>query len=715
MDYTVIVKIWFNSIFGRVFMLKFLSAFLAMIMTLFGQVFYLPPEDYTEEAARMATSREYHSYIDDMSNLPVSFMYGTEKYSGFKGFNEVSREIVTQGEKETTTVVLLHSDSKLQATVICSYYSGYNAYEWTVWFENVGTGNTSVLSDVKAADMYFTGSNPVLKGISGDGDGWYEPYEKELTLCTKKIVADTGRATDYVFPYFNLETDSGGTMMAMGWPGTWKATFSYDYEGQTHFKGTGTLNLCSYLKPGEKIRTPLMAFLRYYERDEDLATNLWREWYIDCNMPCETADSDEPIQPKTSFMLSPDSPNPSSDGSVGFECSSWKASCEKVLAEGLDFDYHWYDAGWYYDEYGNSIWSEWYRTGSLTLDKSKWPEGTFLEMTDTLRDSGIKTLLWFEPERLGVEDFDAFCENYGYDSSWKIGSNLSNLGNPDCLEWTYEHIITVLEETGADLYREDFNTSPASAWKAADLKEGICRTGITENKYVQGHLELWDRISQFCAQTGRSTVIDSCASGGRRDDLETMRRAVPFLRSDADRSTAEIRLSMSTTYSKWIPCNGSTMLASFSSDAASIKYLSRVSYLPIDTYAAAWTRDTGLDYNAVRTSLGEWKDISKYFYDDFYALTPWHSHTDGTGWTAWMYLDADDGSGVLQVFRQSDNGESTYTICLRGVDDNTVYNLCDIDGINSFSQVTGSQLKAGITVTLSNPSSAAIIYIDKAI
>ena len=27
-------------------------------------------------------------------------------------------------------------------------------------------------------------------------------------------------------------------------------------------------------------------------------------------------------------------------------------------------------------------------------------------------------------------------------------------------------------------------------------------------------------------------LIDSCASGGRRNDLETLRRAVPLLRSD---------------------------------------------------------------------------------------------------------------------------------------------------------------------------------------
>jgi hypothetical protein len=79
-----------------------------------------------------------------------------------------------------------------------------------------------------------------------------------------------------------------------------------------------------------------------------------------------------------------------------------------------------------------------------------------------------------------------------------------------------------------------------------------------------------------------------------------------------------------------------------------------------------------------------------------------------------MYFNAKDNAGVLQVFRQSGNAENTYKICLRGVDDNTLYNLNDIDGLNSFQSVSGSQLKQGITITLANPASASVIYIEKA-
>ena len=45
--------------------------------------------------------------------------------------------------------------------------------------------------------------------------------------------------------------------------------------------------------PGEKMRTPLVAFVRYDGRDIDRATNLWRRWLIDCNLRKVTDDAQE--------------------------------------------------------------------------------------------------------------------------------------------------------------------------------------------------------------------------------------------------------------------------------------------------------------------------------------------------------------------------------------------------------------------------------------
>ena len=75
------------------------------------------------------------------------------------------------------------------------------------------------------------------------------------------------------------------------------------------------------------------------------------------------------------------------------------------------------------------------------------------------------------------------------------------------------------------MLRIDFNINPGSYWAQAD---GANRTGITENRYIQGLYALWDAL--LAAHPG--LIIDDCSSGGRRIDVETLSRSFPLWRSD---------------------------------------------------------------------------------------------------------------------------------------------------------------------------------------
>ena len=66
---------------------------------------------------------------------------------------------------------------------------------------------------------------------------------------------------------------------------------------------------------------------------------------------------------------------------------------------------------------------------------------------------------------------------------------------------------------------------PLSFWRDNDAED---RQGITEIRHVEGYLAYWDELRRRHPEM----LIDTCASGGRRNDLETLRRAVPLLRSD---------------------------------------------------------------------------------------------------------------------------------------------------------------------------------------
>ena len=66
-----------------------------------------------------------------------------------------------------------------------------------------------------------------------------------------------------------------------------------------------------------------------------------------------------------------------------------------------------------------------------------------------------------------------------------------------------------------------------------------------------GFLDYWDELRR----RHPDMLIDTCASGGRRNDLETLRRAVPLLRSDL---ILEPTAQQNHTYgiASWIPFYG---------------------------------------------------------------------------------------------------------------------------------------------------------------
>ncbi len=534
----------------------------------------------------------YHGYMADLGTLPFSFVYDDVSYRGFPAstFHQVEHRRSVQGKKESNLFVLRAGD--LQVTVDTAFYAGYGAYEWTVWFENVGPRNTGVIRNVLAADMDFDGANPVLRGILGDHENQYRPYAHILEEAPVHFRSDGGRPTHVWFPYFNLEHGDGGTLIALGWGGTWEADVAADGHGRTHFAAASTIGLATTLKPGEKIRSALMAFVPYAGRNKDAATNRWRRWFMECNLPRLNARGDV-VRPFSTTWLAMDTGLPNSDGSISERSFTWRPSLEKILREGIHFDYRWFDAGWYFSPDNKTVEANWWGTvGAWELDTVKWPGTSFRESVDFAHAHGMKTLVWFEPER--VTHVDDLVRNYGYKREWAIacGSVIANnIGDPECLDWTLGRILSFLDAYDVDMYREDNNCDPRQCWDALAAREGENRRGIVENKSVTAHYLLWDRIIEHGRQKGRDTFVDSCASGGGRNDLESLRRGIPLLRSDADRTTTALRLSMGTAFNRWVPFHGASCVEQNEQLALNGRrdvYILRASYNPILNLNAQW-------------------------------------------------------------------------------------------------------------------------------
>lgn len=662
----------------------------------------------------------YSDILSDVSRLPFTFVYDGKYRNGFEGL-EV-RETVTEtdiGEKRRFEAEI---GRKMYVSAETFFNSEFGEFEYTVWFENRGKNPSKVLSDVYCLDMYFDGEKPILRGNLGDHENWYAAYEHDLTKADRLFRSVNGRATHVVFPYFDLVHGTGGTMLALGWAGTWEALFTAA-SGNTHIKAKTDIGLNASLMPGEKVRTGLVVMLPYRNRNYSNATNLWREWFMKYNLP-KADGKGNPLEPFSTFCWSCDTGLPNSDGSISERYFTWKPTLEKQLSEGLKTDYRWFDAGWYFDPYGETVETDWWGTiGSWELDRVKWPEKTFLESNETCHKEGMKVLTWFEPER--VTHVDGLVKNYGYKEEWSIGegdSRTNNLGNPECLAWTLGRITKMMGENGIDMYREDNNSNPAFAWPLNDSLEkekfGIPRDGMTENKCICGHYALWDGIIDFCRENGKTTFVDSCASGGGRNDIESMRRGVPVMRSDSDRERSSMRLSQSTTLPRWIPFHGSSVsepkmcLEPDMSPCPSV-YVNRASFLPIfNMMGTAITQNKNIDFDGLRRNMEEWKSVSRLLTKDYYVLTPWHHDSVREGWSAFAYDDPSAGESILTAFRMEDSPIEKMTFPLQFAEKNETYIIRDADTGRTFIE-KGSELLRGIMVTIKEKKSSKLLYINK--
>lgn len=664
--------------------------------------------------------KTYDLFMQNLAEFPISFRYGAAAYRGLSPtyFTEISRKTERFPKKEVTEITLTFQGLEVQ--VKGTRYFAHNAYEYTLSFTNNGKEKSDVFSEVQGMDAIFVGKNAHLKGIMGDFVHQFAPYDKDLAKEPVHFANDSGRPTHVTFPYFNLQTERGGAMLALGWAGTWQADFVYDQTAEAmHFTGQGTLNLATYLKPGERLAFPVIGVLCYGKEEENNCTNLWRKWLIDCILPRDHKGATECAQPfSTVYHAFDNEARFRTDGSTAENYLNWEKSVFAAYEKGLVYDVQWFDAGWYIAPDGTSPETDWWGTvGTWELDPVKWPQGTFERRVAIAHENGQKFMVWFEPER--VTHPEELAKNYGYNPAWALSENgknnayINNLGNKDCLEWTKKRILAFFEKYDTDIYREDFNIDPAGFWAIGDGLEGENRKGITENLYVQGHFALWDAILEWAAAHGKPTFIDSCASGGGRNDFDTIHRSIPINRSDADRFTSALRLSLTPRLAAWLPCNGAVAKdAEQLTDNSCDLYALRASYLCVYQPAANFYLDNAvIDWDCYRKGWAEWKQISPYLLKDFYPLTPDHGPTENSVWTAYLYFDEEKNEGALQAFRPSNCQESSYTVRLKGVKANCNYTVVDVDGKQTIASVSGKELQNGLTLLAESPRTAIILYI----
>lgn len=641
-------------------------------------------------AGELAVARQWMQ--ETLPRGPFSFVYD----------GKASGELLSMWKFNKQTLTWTDAATGLRVRCVAVEYADFPVVEWTVYLKNTGKENTPILENIQGLDTRFergADGEFVLHGIRGDScvAESFRPYSHTLGPDVVKRFSPpvagekvSGKSSDGPegWPYFNLQKPGGGIIVAVGWPGQWAASFTRDHGcGVRIVAGQQLTHM--YLKPGEKIRTPLIALLFWHGNDVVRAQNLWRSWYLAHNLP---RIAGKPQPPITHIQV---------EGSL----ASWP-NVQAYLDAGIKPDICWRDAGgvhtWYPSSTGPHTNMTWLNTGTWEPDPVKYPQG-FKPFSDKVRALGMQFLLWFEPERVGDPN-SWLGKNH---PEWLMPGNSAGLvlneGNPEALKWLINHVDGMVKSQGLDWYREDMNGGHhGTAWRKNDTAD---RQGITENLYVQGHLAFWDELRR----RNPNLHIDSCASGGRRNDLETMRRAVPLLRSDwsvtvfAEKPLQrEGNQAQTHGLSSWLPWQGAGVPFFLDSYSVRSYYLTGFGMVLNGNWSKSESKRAD-----VKRGYNECRQIAPLMLGDYYPLTPYS--LDTTSWIAWQFYRPDLGEGVIQAFRRPDAQSETLTVKLRGLEPNARYEIKNFDG--GTRTRTGRELATEFVITLkTKPAAAAFTY-----
>jgi alpha-galactosidase len=642
-------------------------------------------------------------FFANPENLPFSFIYDGKKISGIPtGWNPVFQKRLIDANLMETVYEGNDTFSGLGIRVECLEYLDYPVVEWVVWFTNKGKIPTPLIHDILALDGEFEGSSPVLYHCNGDyySEDGYTPQETPLTLGdSMKFAPNGGRPCDGAFPYFRIQFEGCGLTMAVGWPAQWSTGFTGTKNGVHVAAGQEKTNL--RLMPGESVRTPRMTLMSWIG-DTSKAVNLWRRWYLEHIIPKPDGKSLRTALVCAATDDGEEFTNANEENQIRY--------IERAKKLGFDYDVWWIDAGWYpcRDEKGDK---RWWRTGTWEPDPERFPNG-FKNISEKVTENGAKLLVWFEPERvhagsrLDLEHPEWLLKTRENPSD---ANRLLNLGNSECRRWLTDYICKLIKDNGIGIYRQDFNFPPLQYWRDND---GEDRQGINENLHAQGYLQYWDDI----LMRNPGIWIDSCSSGGRRNDLETMRRSVPLHYTDYGYGKHPVKLAFHHTLYSWIPYFKEVTLSwdvcNPGEDTRFDKQVDSFSFhcgMAPMMFASLDIRRNDYDFELATKMIGIWRKAANIMlHGDYYPLTQFSKSNEK--WLVWQFDIPENKKGLIQGIRFADCPEENITVFPKAFCSNRTY-VFENPETQEIIEFSGSNItQDGFTFKLSKRSAAIWFY-----
>lgn len=655
-----------------------------------GSVFYLDrPHEFAREPA-------------------FSFKYGGEHSLGFL------RRCVFDTESNEVEGGTLHClkwlDHLTGLQVVCEMkeLEGFPAVDWVLRMKNTGELATPLIEDVLVLDTSWDsnvepvlhrsrGGNEFLKG----GDDFSAVSDRMPPGSRFSMAPVGGKSSAGWMPFFNLQTGEEGVMGAVGWTGQWAFSArrgTGEDTRNTRLKA-GMEKTHFVLYPGEEIRAPSM-LLVFWQGTLMHSMNLFRRVMLAHYTPKEDGG------PVLAPLCHP--------GWGGEPADVHIKQINDVDKHELKYDYYWVDAGWYGNMPGDGPNMEvdgvWYnRAGDWSVNRATHPKG-LKPVSDAAHNAGWNFLLWIEPERAvqGKPVTEQHPEWFLADQD-RFGQMLANLGIPEARRWVTETVAGLIKENGVQCYRQDFNFNPLGYWRNNDAPD---RQGINEMKYVEGLYAFLDELLERFP----GLLIDNCASGGCRLDIEMCKRSIPLWRSDAGCPGFILNIDQAQTQTyylhRWLPVHGTGSGGRHNDD-----YYWRSHYSNSMSFHPG---NPAEDTEWIRKTIAEFKRCRPFFYGDFYPLMGLQHDAERStlsskeAFIAYQFDRPDFGEGMAVAFRHEKSSVAAIDLKPLGLDPAASYEVEDIDRERTFV-VSGEELtETGVRVDFSTTRESRLFFYRKA-
>ena len=472
--------------------------------------------------------------------------------------NNWKRTVSTDAASKNTT--LTRGDT---TAVVSQRFLGAGAVETLIRFAHAAqaVAPSPMLSNISSLDLIIpvpAGATATLHGFlgsSGSSDD-FSSFSKPLDapLVFRPI---GGRSSNGLLGYFGVHVNdsaanySKGLVLSVGWTGTWRARFERVLTGIRVTVGLSKFRAALFA--GERFRAARVLAVNYSGADVFDGFNAHRKMlarhYLRKN--------------KTTGKLR------------GAIISSWTAqfyhndvTAQNMLAmtagvKAGGVENAWIDFGWYKnaacatgtkaackENGGLGDVGNWLMPPVESVDATSFPRPLSLKAVADAAHAGTshtKFTVWFEPESvcsicaLGIGNRSAaFAKGWAlnaggarcrpYDARCRL---LLDLGNEGARKYMTAYLSDAIPAFGLDILRMDFNQDPQAQWVLKDqlvaaASKRPLRQGMAEVKYVEGLYSMWSDVISAHPQV----LLDNCASGGRRIDLETSMRSTPLWQSD---------------------------------------------------------------------------------------------------------------------------------------------------------------------------------------